>query len=109
EYSDETAKIIDEEIRRYAAEAYRDAEELLFENWDKVEAVAEALLKHETLDADDVHRLMRGEPLGKPSVSDLLAAESKRDSGKSGESSKPTKATGTDQDEDYGGVVPSPA
>lgn len=107
EYSDETAKIIDEEIRRYAAEAFHDAEELLFANWEKVEAVAEALLKHETLDADDVHRLMRGETLGKPSVSDLLAAEAKRDSGKSANPNKPAQAS--DEDEDLGGVVPSPA
>ncbi|MFG0293237.1 MAG: ATP-dependent zinc metalloprotease FtsH [Phycisphaerales bacterium JB050] len=109
EYSDETARIIDEEIRRYAAEAYEEAERILFENWEKVEAVAEALLKHETLEADDVHRLMRGEPLGKPSVSDLLAAESKKDAGLRASGSKPERKTADGEDENLGGVVPSPA
>jgi cell division protease FtsH len=78
EYSEETAKLIDEEVRHMVDEAFKDAERLLLENWDKVEAVAQALLKYETLSADDVHKLMRGERLDKPSVSELLARESRR-------------------------------
>ncbi len=77
-YSDETAKIIDEEVKRLADEAYRDAEQILADNWDRVVAVAEALLKHETLNADEVHKLMRGESLGKPTISELLAAEARK-------------------------------
>ncbi len=86
DYSPETARIIDEEIRRLVDEAYRDAAALLDQHWSKVVAVAEALLKHETLDADDVHRLMRGETIGKPTISDLLAAEARkaRESGQGG-------------------------
>lgn len=74
-YSDETAHVIDEEIRRIADEAYAEANKLLNENWDKVEAVAQTLLKHETLDAEEVERLCRGESLDKPSLSGLLADE----------------------------------
>ncbi|MFH1418126.1 MAG: ATP-dependent zinc metalloprotease FtsH [Planctomycetota bacterium] len=74
-YSDNTAQVIDEEIRRLTDEAYRDAERLLDENWQKVEAVALALLKHETLDADEVRRLCEGEGLDKPSLSGILASE----------------------------------
>ena len=77
-YSDETARIIDEEIRRLVDEAYSDTQRMLEENWDKVTAVAEALLRYETLTADEVQRLLRGDPLNKPTVSDLLAAEAKR-------------------------------
>jgi cell division protease FtsH len=77
EYSDETAHLIDEEVKRIVGEAYAEAKRILEANWDKVVAVAEALLKYETLGADDVRKLMRGEPLGKPTVSDLLAAEAK--------------------------------
>jgi cell division protease FtsH len=109
EYSDETARLIDEEIRRYAAEAYEEAQTLLFENWEKVEAVAEALLKHETLEADDVHRLMRGETLGKPSVSDLLAAESKKDAGLRSAQDNAGKKASDEGDENLGNAVPSPA
>jgi cell division protease FtsH len=79
EYSDETARVIDEEIRRLVDEAYADADRIIAENWDKVVRVAEALLKHETLTADEVQRLIRGEPLLKPTVADLLAAEARRD------------------------------
>ncbi|MBN2560884.1 MAG: ATP-dependent zinc metalloprotease FtsH [Phycisphaerae bacterium] len=75
-YSDETAKVIDEEIRRLTDEAYRDAQRIITENWDKVEVVAKALLKHETLDADEVRRLCLGESLDKPSLSGILADES---------------------------------
>ncbi|HVP10520.1 MAG TPA: ATP-dependent zinc metalloprotease FtsH [Phycisphaerae bacterium] len=74
-YSDETAHVIDEEIRRFTSDAYRDAERILTENWPNVETVAQALLKHETLDADEVKRLMAGEELDKPSLSGILANE----------------------------------
>ena len=74
-YSDETAHDIDDEILRLANEAYADARRLLEENWERVVAVAEALLKHESLDADDVAKLCRGEELDKPTLSGLLADE----------------------------------
>jgi cell division protease FtsH len=78
EFSDLTAQIVDEEIRRYADEAYRDAERILNDHWDKVVAVAEALLKHETLTGEEVRTLLSGGRLSKPSVSDLLAAEARK-------------------------------
>jgi len=74
-YSDETNKLIDEEIKRMTDEAYADAKQLIETNWAKVDAVAQALLKHETLDAEEVRRLCRGETLDKPSLSGLLASE----------------------------------
>jgi cell division protease FtsH len=77
-YSDETAKLIDEEIRRLVDEAFSDARQMLEGNWEKVVAVAEALLRYETLTADEVQRLLRGEVLNKPTVSDLISAEAKR-------------------------------
>jgi len=40
--------------------------------------VGDALLKYETLSGDDVHRLMRGEILTKPSVADMLVAQAQR-------------------------------
>jgi cell division protease FtsH len=104
EYSEETARLIDEEIRRYADEAYRDAEGMLAEAWHQVVAVAEALLKHETLTAEEVRTLMDGKPLDKPTVSDLLAAEAKKDR------PTPTPRAEPDTGDELGpGVVPSPA
>lgn len=78
DYSEDTARIIDEEIKRFADEAYNDARRVLDENWRAVEGVAEALLKHESLTADEVHRLIRGEELTKPTVADLLTREAER-------------------------------
>jgi cell division protease FtsH len=78
-YSDDTARIIDEEIKRLVGEAYQDAEQMLVANWDKVVAVADALLRHETLSADEVNALMRGELLTKPSVAEMLLAQKQRD------------------------------
>jgi len=107
EYSEETARVVDEEIRRLSAEAFQEAQRLLDTNWEKVEAVALALLKYEMLSAAEVEKLMRGEPLGKPTVSDLLAAES----GKSSRPpSVPTAPASDDRASDLGpGMLPSPA
>ena len=78
DYSDGTAKIIDDEIRRIVDEAYADARRILQDRWERVEALAGALLKHETLTGDEVHAIIRGEELSKPSVSDLLRREAAR-------------------------------
>ncbi len=78
EYSDVTARIIDEEIKRLVSEAYEDARRLLEANWDKVAAVAEALLKHETLSLDDVDQLMKGNVLTRPTVAEMLRAEERK-------------------------------
>jgi cell division protease FtsH len=105
DYSDETARIIDEEIKRIIDEAYSDAERLINEHWDKIVAIAEALLKYETLQADDVDRLMRGDRLDKPTVAELLKAEAS----KSKPDQAPQKPRDVEGDEPAGGVLPSPA
>lgn len=109
EYSEETATAIDAEVKRFSDEAYRDAERLIAERWDAVARIAEALLRHETLSADEVHALIRGEELGKPTVSDLLAAEARKSRAAARESdrSAPRRADGG---EGAGpGLMPTPA
>jgi cell division protease FtsH len=51
------------------------AKELIETNRDKLQAIANALLKYETLDADDVKLILDGGKLDKPTVADLLAVE----------------------------------
>jgi hypothetical protein len=51
----------------------------LVANKDRVDALAKALVKYETLDANDVDRVMRGDNLTKPTVSDLLEQENRRE------------------------------
>lgn len=107
EYSDVTAQIIDEEIRRFADEAYREAERILHDNWDKVVAVAEALLKHETLTGEEVRTLLQGGRLTKPSVSDLLAAEARKATVAPPEESRARPAV--DPPPSGPGIMPRPA
>ncbi len=58
--SGETAKLIDEEVRRIIDECYATAKKLLVENRDKLDAMAEALMKYETIDAEQIDDIMNG-------------------------------------------------
>jgi len=75
EYSEKTAEAIDKEVKRITDEAYKQARELIEANKDKLEQIEKALMKYETLDADDVKLILEGGQLDKPTVGDLLAAE----------------------------------
>jgi cell division protease FtsH len=75
EYSERTAETIDNEVKKITDEAYKKAKELIAKNKDKLQRIAKALLKYETLDADDVELILEGGELDKPTVGDLLAAE----------------------------------
>jgi cell division protease FtsH len=78
EYSEETAKTIDEEVKKLIDSLYEETRKLLEANRDRVEAIAKALMKYETLDSSDIDRIMRGDNLTKPTVSDLLEKEQNR-------------------------------
>ena len=66
-YSEETAKKIDAEIRRIIDRAYADAKKILTKNRDKLELIAEALLEFETLDGAHIMDLIEhGEMMSPP-------------------------------------------
>jgi len=58
--SDETAHLIDEEVRTIIDRNYERAEGLLNENMDKLHAMADALIKYETVDSDQIDDVMVG-------------------------------------------------
>lgn len=58
--SDETTHLIDDEIRRFIDRNYERARTLLTENVDKLHAMAAALIKFETIDADQIDDIMAG-------------------------------------------------
>ena len=60
EVSDATAKQIDEEIRVIIDRNYSRARQLLQDNIDKLHLMAEALMKYETIDADQIEDIMTG-------------------------------------------------
>ncbi len=58
--SDSTARIIDEEVRQIVERNYQRARQLLQENMDKLHKMAEALIKYETLDPEQIEDIMAG-------------------------------------------------
>jgi cell division protease FtsH len=65
-YSEEVARIIDDEIRRIVEGSYEKAKEILESNRDRLEALAAALLEHETLDAAQVAEIVKTGRLAQP-------------------------------------------
>ena len=53
-YSEATSELIDAEVRRIVEECHRDADRLLAEHRDKLEVLAQALLKAESLDEKEI-------------------------------------------------------
>jgi cell division protease FtsH len=93
EYSEKTSEIIDKEIKKLIDQAYAAAKELIGANAEKLESIAQALLKYETLDAEDVQVILDGGVLDKPTVSDLLALEEKKtQQGEPDEKTQPSQA-----------------
>jgi cell division protease FtsH len=58
--SDVTAHAIDEEIRSIIDNNYRRAQQILKDNEDKLHAMAEALIKYETIDESQIKDIMAG-------------------------------------------------
>jgi cell division protease FtsH len=68
--SEDTARIIDAEVRRIVERAEGKARVTLTEHLDDLHKIAAALLEFETLSGDDVQRVLRGEPIDRPDASD---------------------------------------
>ena len=63
EYSEDTARVIDEEIKRVIDEGYAATTKMLTDNLEHLHSIAKALLVREVLDADDITALIEGRPL----------------------------------------------
>ena len=61
--SEETAKLIDEEIRRIVTAGEQRAWDVLLPNRDKLEAITQALMEYETVSGDECMVVMRGEKI----------------------------------------------
>ena len=64
--SDETAHVIDNEIRAIIDHNYQRAEQLLRDHFDKLHAMAEALIKFETINSEQMDDIMAGRPPREP-------------------------------------------
>lgn len=67
EVSEHTSQLIDEEIKKLTDEASARAEQILTDNRDQLEILANALIEHETLTGEEIKRLIFE---GKPVVRD---------------------------------------
>jgi len=63
DYSEETARDIDSEVRRFVTAGYDKAKEICSQHKDQIERLAQALLEHESLTADNIDQVMRGETI----------------------------------------------
>jgi cell division protease FtsH len=74
DFSEETARQIDLEVRRLIDEAYQSANTIISANQDAMHRIAAALLERETIDAEEVKMLIEGRTL--PAMKSSLAAPS---------------------------------
>jgi len=91
--SGETAKMIDSEVRSIIDQCYGTAKQILTDNRDKLDAMADALMKYETIDAEQIDDIMAGRTPREP-----------RDwSGGTGNSGTPTAPVGPRPETPIGG------
>ncbi len=64
--SDETARQIDQEVRKLIDDAYSISNKILEDNKDILHSMSEALMKYETIDAKQIDQLMAREPVDPP-------------------------------------------
>jgi len=66
DYSEVTARMIDEEISRIVRDSQRTADEILRKDIEILHRLAQELLKYETLDVPDLDKILKGEKLTRP-------------------------------------------
>ena len=100
EFSEDTSRQIDDEVKRIVQKQYDRAHAVLTEKQGRLGEVAMALLEHEALDGEQIGQILAGEPLRIP-LPDSVAAL------------KPMPMPTTDEpeeqaDEPSGGILPPP-
>jgi cell division protease FtsH len=92
--SDETASIVDSEVRKIVEKAYARARQILTDYNDELHKVAKALLEYEMLSGDEIKAILRGEP--------IIRDDSNDESSSGGKSRSSVPTTG-------GGILPQGA
>jgi cell division protease FtsH len=96
--SEETARLIDAEVRGIIDTAYGRAKHILTENREELERLAKGLLEYETLSGDEIRQVLRGEPVVRTRPDEPASA---------GRGSVPS--SGRNPRPDTGGFSPQPA
>ncbi len=74
-YSDDTARVIDEEVRRIIDEAHEKARKIISEKKDILHKIAEALLDRETISGKDIDLIIEGKELPPNGASSSSSAD----------------------------------
>lgn len=88
-YSDQTAELIDEEVRKLIEDAYTRTKQLLSDRNDDLERVAQELLKKEIIFKADLVALLGPRPFDKLDAYDEFMQDDKKGGGKDDDSAKP--------------------
>ena len=102
-FSDQTAKLIDQEVKALVMSGYNNAHEILTENRDKLENLALALLDRETLGAKEIQDIIDGKEPPVDPPEDELSGDKTR-----ARSAKPEPKPKDDSEGIMGGGLPDP-
>ena len=100
--SDQTADLIDSEVRCLIEDAETTARKVLTERKEELEKIAKALLEFENLSGEDINALLRGEDIFRPGPDDPPTGAKRKSSVPT--SNKKTRDSGSDT----GGIEPEP-
>jgi cell division protease FtsH len=96
--SDDTARVIDAEVKGLLDRCYQRAATILEENRDKLELMKDALMEYETIDADQINEIMSGRKPSPPKSWD-----DRNSSGPSAPASEESRDMAQDPDDDAAG------
>ncbi|MFP4396877.1 MAG: ATP-dependent zinc metalloprotease FtsH [Desulfonatronovibrio sp.] len=96
EYSEETARLIDEEVKKIVRDAYEIAKGLLQDNIKTLHELAEVLLERETITGVEVEMVMNGEEL--PSLEEKMRAEQPKSEPQKKKTEKPDEDKPEDEE-----------
>ncbi|PUZ65672.1 hypothetical protein GQ55_3G243500 [Panicum hallii var. hallii] len=108
-YSNQTASIIDDEVREWVGKAYKKTVELITEHKEQVAQIAELLLEKEVLHQDDLTRVLGERPFkaAEPTNYDLFKQGFQDDDDKSQAPAKNAELPDDDASPSLGEVVPT--
>jgi cell division protease FtsH len=102
--SDETQKVVDEEIYRIVDEGYDFARKLIEQNVDKLHIIAKGLLEYETLSGQEITDLLDGKPPLREFEAEVTNEPRKKSSAVPSAGRKPKGG----EEPDTGGMEPQP-
>ncbi len=102
--SDETQKVVDEEIYRIVDEGYDFARKLIEQNVDKLHTIAKGLLEYETLSGQEITDLLDGKPPLREFEAEVTSEPRKKSSAVPSAGRKPKGG----EEPDTGGMEPQP-